>query len=315
MAAAAVLAMALWMPARADDAEAAFRACQAAERALDYAEAATACATCFDLDPTGPRATRCAGRADWIEARRDPDGGFAALTALQEVRRDYRSLGADAARSRVHDLWASTRAGIVHAEAALWLARHDLQAGDAEAALGYTTPLWGQEWPPEVAKPLTELHTTALARAGRIDEARAAEGPSTGPRASAADVAVRERRRDALSATSGVGVALFAAAGLPLAVRGWRRGAAGRVVPFGLVLLLVAFVGAGLLAESWEAGAGRSLPWLAAVAVAVHAVALGAQLGVGGRWRAAVGALAAWATVGGSFLVLRATGSLDWIGL
>ena len=100
---------------------------RAAERAGDHAGEHAACAALLAESAAGTGAEACRRRVTWLNARRDADGSFASLEALQAVRRDRRTLQSDVAWDRVEAIAeAPTAPARVRDEAALWLGREAL---------------------------------------------------------------------------------------------------------------------------------------------------------------------------------------------
>ncbi len=126
---------------------------------------------------------------------------------------------------------------------------------------------------------------------------------------------LNERSRWTFSAASVGLLAAFAVPGLPAAFVGWRERPA--PLPTGVLALLVAVGGAGILAGAWAEGAGRGAPWILFGAILVHVVAAGGLHALRDRpWpRRGLRLLAALATVSVAWLALHATGTLEWVGL
>lgn len=288
---------------------------RAAESELRYADAHAACTEAIRILSNGPRAATCRARLDWLEARRDADGGYVGLRALQAVRSTYRELDPDDARARVVALrQAPGVSALVSVDAGLWLAHDALERrGDAVAALAWTEPIMA-EHTGELRKRAVGLHARALAELGRVEEATAVEDEirvlqADPTRATPVQevVMARNQRFAAYGASAALG--LFAVAALPLA---WKRRDR-QVRPWGLVPIGVGTLGAWWIAEAWESGAGAAAPWMFTGFAAIHLVSGPALEAAVGWQRPLIRVLALLATAAAFLLALVGTGTLAWV--
>jgi hypothetical protein len=264
--------------------------CREAANAGDLDRLVEACADC---------ATHfCSGRLEWLERRRDPDGGIAGVQALERARRTSESAGELHRISRDEAI-----SPVVRADASCALARAAATPGEAFAILQPFLPNRAA-LPEEVRRPLVSLASKALAGLGRDDEARAlnAEIHPSGSGVSEVDVAIRARRERAGAAVAAAGVAGFAAVILPSALRRREIGWGGPLLG-GFAFL------AWALAEAWERGAGAPIATLAAVLLPFHLLCA-AGVGAAPRWWFRIGAFAS--TLALSWLALWGTGQLPW---
>lgn len=313
----------LFVTAWAGDAEhdAAFRAAREAEATGHYEEAIAACTRALAEAPSGARAPSCTRRNAFLSRRRDTDGGFAGWTALEEVRRGFRTLEPEVARARVAQIAESpVTSDVLRAEVAVWLAREALGRGEPERALGFTESV--RELPlsddPPVAAQVGELHAVALAELGRDAEAAVAEArvrvqvdPSAA-RLTPVETIWRDRRQTRLAVGSGVALVGFAALSL---VPAWRSVRAARLAPHGLVPLALAAGVLGGLVWLREPSVGSVVLWMFLAFSGLHLLSAAALRSV--RTRPGVASVrlgAALATFAAGYLVLWYTGTLMWVG-
>lgn len=285
-----------------------------AESEHRWAEAVAACTGAIEANPTGPRTPTCRERLAWLQARRDPDGSFRGLTALQGVRRDYRTLAPDEAVRRVVPVAEDPGvAELVRTDARVWLARDALERrNDPEAALAWTAPVLAEHTGPLRASAVG-LHARALATLGRGAEALEVEAeirvdPVNKTRRTPAETILFEQRTALAARVSAGVIALFALVSAPLA---WRHGRGQH--PVAWIPLLVLAGGAGLIAEQWAEGAGAATPWMALGFVGVNLLAGPALRPLTGWRRVGVAGLAACATAATTVLALVLTDTLDWV--
>jgi hypothetical protein len=252
-------------------------------------------------------------RLDWLEARRDLDGGLLCLTLLEQARQGGPS---DLLERSI----ASGACGTVTAaEGRQWRAGRALADGRAEEALQWTLPAWqGRHLlPPDVAGLLGRRHAEALARLGREEEARRveAETRTTGDdgRSSPVDRLARERTLTRWTGLAWGVVVAFGSVALPLAAGTLRRHGAGR--PWGLIPLTLGVGGAWAFAELWEPGLGRWGGPLLLASVSIHLTGAWAAGPAPRGWRRILPAGTALATIASAWIVLDGTqsfGLLPW---
>lgn len=303
-------------PEPAPDPDAAWGRALQAEREGQPEALAASCRALLVADPEHRRARTCLAQLRALDARRDADGSLASWSRLEGARRAPR----DAARVDVQALWDDPATpSIVRAEAALWLAHDALEREDPATALRLTQAMiFDPLGEPQLGRRAVDLRAAALASVGRVDEARAVQASldpdSTGT--SRADRIARERRRGRWAQLGGLsflaGIALLAPGLL-----GWLRAPRPRL--WSLIPVLVACLGAWLLAEAWQPGAGAAVPPFTAGAVALHLLTLGVGAALSGRsgsWpiRAGAGLVAATSTLGLAYVCLWWTRTLDWVG-
>lgn len=251
-----------------------------------------ACRALLDGEGGGRGRAACTERLRWLEARRDEDGSFAGLAALEAARRGRGALEALVERPGT--------APVVVAEARLALAREARRRGAAEEGLSWLAP---------VSAPPAELERAWRQEEAALRLALGQEAPS------ASEAQRRERRRERIGT---VGAALAGAWGLlalPLAVRGW----AGRprALPLGLVpLLLTGLFGLGLVV-AWEARLGPGVALGLGLLLLSHLLAAGGALALARRprLRALFGAASALGTLGLALAIGHRQGLLPWVGL
>lgn len=107
-----------------DNAERWFRLGQIAEERHAIDDAIAAYTRCMTADPSGRYTLRARGRLQRLERTRVGDQETRA--AFEAVRRDYLTLGHDAARTQVEALLASTDDDAIRAELLAWLASEHL---------------------------------------------------------------------------------------------------------------------------------------------------------------------------------------------
>jgi len=281
---------------------------RAAERAGAWNEAA-ATYEVLAAEGSGPAVRRLA----WLAARRDADGDWDGLEALDGSRR---GLGVAGAEGLLGD---QGTAPLVRSEAALWLAGQALDAGDAAGAVVLSDPVWASRdtLPRPVLGKAVRLRADALGALGRYDEARAVEQvlaiDTPAQRPSRTDRIERAARHQAIGVASGL-VAAFVVLGLlPGAWRGWRQ--VPRPRPWGLVPLVLLLVGTAVIVELRDHGTGRwGLP-LTLGAAGLHLLSAGAARGRGRLGRTVVGALAGLATLAVAWICLWKTDTLSAVGL
>ncbi|MEQ1570455.1 MAG: hypothetical protein ABMA64_32780 [Myxococcota bacterium] len=295
------------------EADALLAASRAAEADGRWDDAVAACREVVQRWPHGPRADPCARRSAALERRRDPDGTFRSWAALEGVRRTRPG----DARAQVEGLWADRAAAeVVRAEAAVWLAREELER-DASLALVHAEPWLRDPVPdePALTRELRQLAAEALARVGRFDDAHAVEDEVKVPaapeaaRLTAVDRVAQERSRRSGAWAAGGAVVVFAGVAGP-AVK------PRRFVPVGLVPLGIAVAGAAALIAPWEPRLVPVVVGIGAANAAVYAVsALALSAAERPGWRAAIRLAAVGATFGVGYLGLWATGNLGAAGL
>ena len=298
-----------------------FEAARAAETDGRFDDAVADCRQAVAAAPTGPRTPNCQRRIAFLEARRDLDGTFRTWSALESVRRRWRTDDQGVLAAEVDALRPSALA--VRAEVAIWIARDALSRRDDPAAALAATDLVYADSAAFVAenalwRQVVELRAVSLARLGQVDAAREVEAAVKfeapgAERPTAVDQVVLARRREVLAWFSWASVLLFGSAGLPLAVRGLRL----RPVPRGLVPVGVAGIGTWLVATGWDSSAAVGVPRMIAGLAGVHIVSLGALLALRERPRVqwAMRLAAALASVAVGYLALWSTGTLPWVGL
>ena len=294
----------------AADPETHFAEAVAAEQALDFSGAVTACAQLLREDPQGVRAPSCARRTLRWEARRDPEGTFHGLGTLARVRRDHRIRGAAAGRTDLEALLAhSALSPTLEVEIGIWLAQDALDRladperarAEADRALEGSAGVEGA-----LVAQLTSLRSRALAETGAVQGGLAGRDEVA--------TALRQRWRRRLTWLAGATLAGVLATGLPWAVVGWRRE---RPVPWGLVPIAAAALGAGVIAEMWSAGAGAVAVLGGFLFAVVHLVVVG----VHGWYRHVGREPTGWirlgavlATLSGLWIAVWATESYRWLG-
>jgi hypothetical protein len=283
--------------------ERAAAAAMLAEREARPADAVAACQEAIAALPEGPAAARCGRRVAWLEARRDPDGTWSAWIALEAARR---TPDRAAARALVDALRAREQISeAVALEAALWVADDALRRGSGAEAVSVLSSWYERRlsFEEDAREAVAQTYSRALAMAGRVEEARAAEAEvrvaTAAPRPTPVDAVVAARWRADGEVAARSGLVGFAAVALARAA--WVRGPAGP--PWGAVPLVVLAAAVWALAEAWEAGAGRPVPGMTAALVGVHLLAWAGRAGHG----AAGWALSAAAAV--------ASGAVGWLWL
>lgn len=245
-------------------------------------------------------------RLAWLDARRDADGRLDGLTRLEQARREP---DPDRRRAMVEALAAEPHASpTLTAEIALWRGQDAFDRGDASATVRVLEDL---ETVPEDLAPAI----------GALDgRARVALGLPVPP-GPAADAAARARRVTGIRAACVATIGGFALVAGALGIRGIaesRRAArAWRLRPGGLGPLALGMVGSFGIAAAWDpAVTWRAVPLFPAL-ITLHVLAAAAQPGLAGhaRGQAAVGALAALASLAAGWLVLQPIGVLDELGL
>ena len=287
---------------------------RAASRAGDPATEQARCTQLVDLAPTSVGAARCAGRLSWLAARRDPDGGFSGLAALEGVRRRWASDPRPEDREQVVELATGLDTpDALRIDALQWLARERLRARDPVGAQQWTSKLW--EGSDEAGRrEAGALHAQALAAAGRVDEARAIEEAagitSYAGRQEGVDMAVRTARRQSARQTLSALLLVWLLGTAPLSLRGWW--ARPRPRPTGLLALGLVGLGALGLAGAWEPATrpGMSALILSQGLLYLHAAGLLPGLRRA-RGLARLGAL--FASLAGSWLVLDRFDLLSWL--
>lgn len=299
--------------ALASPADVQVRAARELEQQLRFDDALRAWRAAAEADGTARQAEVAATSIQRLEARRDADGGFEGLRALERARRG----SAPGAVETVLEVWEDDgTAPPVRLDAGIWLASRALEHGRGEDALELTSTLWTRHRDGPAAVRVADVHARALVKAGRLDEAErveAAVSPVTAPW-SLAQQGRLERRRRVMAALSVVGLLGFLGLALAPSTRAARR----RPLPLPVGLLPVALLagGAALLAQLWEPGLGEPLLQLGLLLGILHVLAALALSGEGRpRVRLALRGLAAWATLGLAFLVLDRASLLGWVGL
>lgn len=307
--------------ARAIAGEELYREALRAEREGNYERAIAACGELERESQESPRIPACQRRTEALERRRDLDGSFASWSELQRVREGFRALPPEAREAAVAEIVArDSAAPVVRAEAALWLAKGALDAGEPEAALAWLDRRPETEEEGLEAKD-KQLRALALAALGRGEEARAlqaqvrVEAKAGGERPTPVDAALSERRWQKIALVASACVALFAALTAPIALRGFRSGRTDprQIVPMGALPILVSSVFAYGIAEGWQRGAGVALPYMCAGSLAVHLLSLWALASCEGRLALVVRIAALAATLSVALLALWATGSTAWV--
>jgi hypothetical protein len=292
--------------------DAAARAAEA-ERGADPAAAVAACDEALAVLPDGPRAGWCVERRAFLDARRDPDGGFRGWRALEEARRSGADRGAQ--RAAIEALVAGE--GVAEAtrrEAWGWLADDALRRqNDPEEALRWSAPLIAlPDLPLDERRRYRIVHARALAALGRWDEARAVEAEvlvlPTGRRPSPVDQAARDvRRRGLAEGAAGVLGALVLTAAARAGVRRPVGGARG----WGP--LAVGLLGAGGILVAWDASNVGLFATVAAGLAITHALAYAAGSGPGAPvWVRVLAALAAPAVVVASLAWHQRLEEIGW---
>jgi hypothetical protein len=298
---------------------------RAAERAGDHAGEHAACTALLAGSTGGAGAEACRRRIAWLEARRDADGSFTSLDALQAVRRERRTLDAEVAWARVEAIAGAPSAPArVQDEAALWLGREALDRRDAPVlALSWTTPLWSR-LAPERGRPgglraqVADLHARALLGSGDEAGAAAVEAAARPVRSAVPreglPLALRAQRREHARNGAWAGLAIFALAAGPPAARTWAR--PDRPRPRGLLPLLLVGVGAAGLVALWDTSLAPAVLLLVASLAGVHLVAAGALAGTRpGPLRMAQRGVAAMGTLAAAWLVADRLGLAAQVGL
>ncbi|MFM2162847.1 MAG: hypothetical protein RLZZ383_2359 [Pseudomonadota bacterium] len=259
--------------------DAAARAAEAERRAEPEA-ALVACAEAIDLLPQGPRSMWCSERIAFLEARRDPDGGFRGWTALERTRRSF----ADRATQRAEILSLVAGEGVgerARREAFLWLADDALlRLADPDEAARWSGPLASTpDLPEEERRRYRVLHARVLAARGQWEEAAAVEADVLvapgGRRLSPVETAARDAWR--ALATRGAAAWTFGFAVVSV-LRGF-RGRPAALGPGGWPLV-VGWASAAATALSWEASNDALFVSVGGGLAAVHALA---WLGGSGR--------------------------------
>ncbi len=286
-----------WAAAWAAGPDARLAEARRAERDQRWSDAVVACEAAVAEAPGSPEGGACARQLDGWRLRRDPDGSFRSLAALEAARRGRAPADALAP-------WATDPSVplVLRAEAAGLRARAALEAGDPAAARDLLAPwLTADVGDARVSAVLRALDAEAAAHQGA--------GGAAGTRAGQAAVRRGVRAADRAAALAG-GATLVGL--LPLAARGVDRA----LRPWGVGLLLAAGGAGWLVAEGWEAGAGRPVAWMTAGLTAVHLVSLPAQRAApDARTRAAVRVAAAVASAAVAWLAVSRTGGLLALGL
>lgn len=298
---------------------------RAAERAGDHEGEHAACTALLTESAAGTGAEACRRRVTWLNARRDTDGSFASLEALQAVRRDRRTLQSDAAWDRVEAIAeAPTAPARVRDEAALWLGREALdRREDAMLALSWTTPLWdrlapGPGRPGGMRAQVADLHARALLGSGDADGASAVEAAARPLRSAVPreglPLALRAQRRDRARTGAWAVLALFALAAGPPAARTWAH--PDRPQPRGLAPLLIVGLGATALLALWDATLAPALLLLVGALAGIHVISAGALVGTPpGPLRMAQRGVAALGTLATAWLVADGLGLAAQVGL
>ena len=284
-----------------------------AQRARDFAGELAACEAVLDSGIRDRTWARCARRIPWLTARKDTDGSFSGLTALDRVRQQYTTQPRESAIAQVSAIFDAPRtAATVRLEAGLWLAREHLDVqGDAEAALSITAPLW-IEYPEDRA--LADLHARSLATLGRTDEARAVEEAAHPIRSAEPQeglpLLLRQQRRERLHHISLAVVAAYLIVSLPLALQGRQRIRLAGLYP------LLGIIGAfALLAGLREPAVLPTFAWIGLALGLIHLLTSGASAAAAPRLRLILGILAGLASLAAGYLSLHQTHQLGSIGL
>jgi hypothetical protein len=283
-----------------------------AERRSDPESALRACDAALAVLPGGPRAGWCRERRAFLEARRDPDGGFDGWRGLELARRGREDR--EAQRSAILTLVGGEGVGeAVRREAFGWLADDAwTRLRDPVEASRWSAPLVTlADLPPDELRRYRVLHARVLAALGRWEEAAAMEAEvlvlPTGRRLSPVQTAERDARRVTATWIAGGGVVLFA--GIALA-----RSARRRPGPWGpgALPLAVGWAGAAATAVAWEAANDGLFASVGAGLAATYALAWLGGAGRGGAmWFRALAALSAPAVV---VLALAWHGRFEEIG-
>lgn len=305
----------------ADDMEAArllYRMGAFAERDGDPARAIARYGESLARDASGRFAHRARTRMRHLEPRMASPALAAFHTGLDEVRRSYLQMDPDEAVATVLTLLDAAPDDPSRALALEWLVIEHAEKREAyDVAWAFALRMAQlDDLPPNLRHRAFHALVHAGYPAGRMPETRRELDRFIRLHPEASDAArlplLREYAlpfglRPIVEATSWLGLAAFAL--LFVARRGWRGLAAlrdGRWRPWPQLLWLAwLFVGAGLLAESWDHG--FLLPFLTFLPL-VLLLHLGA--GCLGRipapaWlRGAQAAAAAWATLGGLYLIV-----------
>lgn len=264
---------------------------RAANRAGDPAAEVAACLKI-------PEHPACKSRLAEIDARRDPDGGLSALTALEAARRVEDPALRRAAVERVGE---NTENLVLSAEIRVWLARDDLdRLADPAAA-------WDRleaEVPASVLPQARSLRTEAAVRLGR---ASAEEG-----RAGGWSRAARLRLGEQVAGALLAGFILLSGGALALGRGGWAPAVALRCVGLVLVGALPALGIAALRDLPITRAAWPLLPMLLGL-TGVAVLGLGRLRRQG--LRRMFGVYAGIATLAAGWLVLAPLGALDALGL
>lgn len=295
-----------------------FEASQISEAQGLYAQAYAQCEDAVAVWPTGPRAQTCDKRLLWMNQRRDKNGGFATLQALQAVRESRDQLAAHEAVERVTTLLSSEgHSPTMRAEVQLWLAHQGLAAGlTPESVLVWTTGAWErrEELPQTTRMDVTLTHAKALALAGRLDEASSVENEARVARNTTRNTPVEAvaqiQRRARWAQASLLGLALFVLTAAPSAYRVGAHKLRGALPGLGLIWLSVG--SAWALASAWEPRAGVSLPAFGLMASVIHVLARAAlRPSTRTKWPIRLGA--GLATLCAGYLSLYHFNSIDWV--
>lgn len=272
-------------------------------------------------DPSARFAARAAARVRALELLVGDPG----LAALEAVRRDYPTIGAEEALRRAEAILGGVPAPSAPARAAIhdWLAsEYALGARDPSRAVHHWTAIAAD---PEVAPGSVESALVNAARAAEsAEDLRRVRDAIHRTRAARADLSpgdvdraldeVRDTlQRRAVRPLSAAAITLLAMLALtrrsPLTP--WSRSAG----PFALMVWL--FAGGAALSARWEPG--YALPFVLALpaVAAVHLLGRAASPGSdGGPWtRALTGLIIALATFGSVFLVFDAFDRAAILGL
>jgi hypothetical protein len=103
----------------------------AADTARDWAGALSAWTACAQIDPSGRDGRYCATRAATLAPQ--AADAFAGWSALESVRRDYRTLGQDAAIARVEAALTAHPGSPAAASMRVWLANERAKRGEIDA--------------------------------------------------------------------------------------------------------------------------------------------------------------------------------------
>ena len=295
-----------------------YEASQRAEEEGRYTQAYAHCEDAIAVWPTGPRAPTCDKRLLWMDQRRDADGRFATLEALQSVRENDGRLTPKQAFKRVSALRASEgQSATMEAEIDLWLARTGLAQGLApETVLTWTTGAWERrdELPTTTRLDITLTHAKTLALAGRFNDAAAVEEEArvarNATRNTPVEAVAQAQRRATWAKMSGIALGLFLLGAAPSAYREGTQHLRSSLP--GLVLIWISVGASWVLATAWEPRAGSSLPLFGAIASFIHVLSRSAlRARTATRWpiRLAAGV----ATVCAGYLSLYQFNNLDWV--